>query len=49
MSDDRPMLCLECDETVDFCESERGTLVVTCGCDKRRSVKVAQTLPEGWA
>ena len=48
--DDRPITCLDCDAKVTLSESEQGTLVVRCDCgDKRRGLKVARKIPEGWA
>ena len=47
--DDRPLVCLNCDEEVTLSQAENGTLVLRCACDdKRRGLKVARKLPEGW-
>jgi DNA-directed RNA polymerase subunit RPC12/RpoP len=49
-SDDRPIVCLDCDTEVTLSESEQGTLVLRCDCDdRRRHTKVSRVLPEGWA
>jgi len=48
--DDRPVVCLDCDAEVQIHQAENGALVARCDCDdKRRGLKVARVLPDGWA
>ena len=42
-----PMFCDECNAAVRL-ERDGRNLLARCACDKRRSIKVAAVLPEGW-
>ena len=40
--------CDTCGRIVELGKLENRTLVLECDCPERRSIRVAQALPEGW-
>jgi len=46
MKDD--ILCAECAEPVQLAVNDYGNLLVSCGCERTRAVKVSKMLPMEW-
>jgi len=44
-----PLFCDECNAAVRLERKSNQLLILRCACDKRRSIKVAAALPEGWS
>lgn len=40
--------CDDCGHKLVVDRNRRGTLVVSCGCDEVRPIKVSRVLPDGW-
>ena len=51
MTDDtNPMFCERCNAAVRLEKYDNyGRLILRCGCDTTRSIKVSQALPEEWS
>ena len=48
MTDDA-LHCDDCGEQIRTEQRTAAGLLMTCGCDKQRSVRVATVLPDGWS
>ena len=44
-----PRFCDECCTAIRLETMDDRRLILRCACDKRRSIKVASVLPEGWS
>jgi hypothetical protein len=48
-TDDRlGVTCDDCRQQVTLRRKPSGQLLVTCGCDEQRLIRVAAALPSGW-